>query len=92
MEGWRELGSESGGGGVGRGISIILCQKLRMPKISVLQGFLSEAGFGLGSVMVLPDLLFKPELWYDKEMPFRKHWRSTVRYIYIYHSMEHWLN
>ena len=30
----------------------------RMPKISVLQEFLSEAGFGLGSGMVLP-LAFK---------------------------------
>ena len=54
----------------------------RMPKISILQEFLSESGFGLGSVMVLPDLLFKPEHWYDKEMPFRKHWKTTVKYIH----------
>ena len=55
-----------------------------MPKISVLQDFLSEAGFGLGSVMVLPDILFKPEHWYDKEGPFRKDWRNTARYMEIF--------
>jgi hypothetical protein len=60
-----------------------------MPKIGVLQDFLSETGFGLGSVMVLPDILFRPEHWYDKEGPFRKDWRTTVRYIefrYSYNS------
>ena len=56
-------------------------QHCRMPEIPLLQRFLSEAGFTEGPVMVLTDILFKPEHWLDKEGPFKKDWRNTVRYI-----------
>ena len=51
-----------------------------MPKISVLQEFLTEVGFTLGPAIILTDILFTPEHWRNKEGPFRKDWRNTVRY------------
>ena len=59
-EGERE-GKGRGGGSEMTILWDLFSNNCRMPKISILQEFLSEAGFGLGSVMVLPDLLFKPE-------------------------------
>ena len=51
-----------------------------MPKIPMLQEFLVEVGFTQGPVMILTDILFKPEHWHNKEGPFKKEWRNTVRY------------
>jgi hypothetical protein len=50
-----------------------------MPRIPVLQEYISEVGFTQGPVVILTDILFKPEHWNNKEGPFQKEWRNTVR-------------
>ena len=52
----------------------------RLPSVANLQGYMKDVGFTLGSVIVLTDMIFKPDHWLDKEGPFRQEWRNTDRY------------
>ena len=60
-------------------VAMNLYNYCRMPRISVLQEFITDVGFTQGPVIILTDILFKPEHWHNKEGPFKKEWRNTVR-------------
>jgi hypothetical protein len=53
----------------------------RAPKISTLQEIYAEVGFTPGPAVILTNLFFKPEQYYNKEGPFTKEWRNTDRSV-----------